>query len=167
MVLPDLVPNTRLAMAMGEYARDRGDDVFWRVHQAIFAAYFGSGRDIGRREVLLEVARAEGLDPEAVVRAWDEGTYDARLHEFHHLALQLGIATTPSALICNELLIGTRPYGILREAVTRCLVTPASLAEEDAPHEGAGARDGVEGSTADRSVEGGSAAGPSAARQDA
>jgi len=134
MVLPDLVPNTHLAMVMAEYARDRGDEVFWRVHRAIFAAYLGAGRDIGRREVLLGVARAEGLDAEAVTRAWDDGAYDGRLHEFHHLALHLGIKSTPSALICNELLIGTRPYRVLREAVEHCLITPATLEGEAEPH---------------------------------
>lgn len=131
MVIPDLIPNTHLAIAMAEYARDIGDDVFWLVHQGIFDAYFGAGRDIGRRDVLLEVAATHGLDSAAVTRVWDEAAYDERLHEFHHLSLHLGIDTTPSALICNELLIGTRPYGVLREAVGHCLVTPATVEHED------------------------------------
>jgi len=132
MVLPDLVPNTHLAMVMGEYARDLGDDVFWRVHQAVFDAYFGEGSDIGRRDVLLDVAAAQALDPAAVERSWDEGAYDRRLHEFYHLTMHLGIDTTPAALICNELLIGSRPYGVLRDAVERCLVTPATIGEAGA-----------------------------------
>lgn len=132
MVLPDLVPNTHLAIVMGEYARDSGDGVFRRVHGAIFAAYFGEGRDIGRRDVLLDAAVAQGLDRSAVERAWDEGAYEARLHEFYHLTIHLGIVTTPAALICNELLIGSRPYGVLLEAVERCLVTPETIGEAGA-----------------------------------
>jgi predicted DsbA family dithiol-disulfide isomerase len=124
---------------MAECARDRGDDMFWATHRAIFAAYFGHGRDIGSREVLLDVARSCGLDTGLVTGAWDERIYDDRLRGFAELARQLGITTTPAALICNELLIGTRPYGVLREAVERCLVTPATL---DGESRAAGGTDG-------------------------
>lgn len=131
MVLPDLVPNAHLAMAMAELARDAGEELHWRVHIAIFDAYYSQGRDIGDREVLLDVGRASGLDAAEIERAWDEGVYDDRLHEYDHLALHLGIDTTPAALICNELLIGSRPYGVLRDAVMRCLITPQTLEDEE------------------------------------
>lgn len=127
MVLPDHVPNTHRAIVLAEYARDRGDDVFWRVHQAVFDAYYGQGLDISATGVLLAIASAEGFDSAEVEHAWDAGVYEERLHEFYHLALHLGLDTTPAALICNELLIGSRPYGVLREAVQRCLITPQTL----------------------------------------
>lgn len=130
MVLPDLVPNTHLAMALAEYARDLGEDMHRRAHDAIFDAYYVGGRDIGSREVLLDVASDLGLEPADVTEAWDSGRYDQRIHEYAHLAMHLGIDSTPAALICNELLIGSRPYGVLREAVQRCLLTPEKVEEE-------------------------------------
>ena len=129
----DLVPNTHMAMTLGEFARDLGEETHRAVHAAIFGAYYGEGRDIGRREVLLDVATEQGLDAAEAGAALDDGRYDERLHEFVHLALHLGIDTTPSALICNELLIGSRPYGVLREAVQRCLITPQNIEESDEP----------------------------------
>ena len=58
----DYLPNTHDALVMGELARDAGPDVHDAVHDAIFAAYFAHGRDIGDRDILLDVAAAEGLD---------------------------------------------------------------------------------------------------------
>lgn len=137
MVLPDLVPNTHAAMVLAEFARDLGPDVHRAAHLGIFRAYYGRGEDIGSREVLLGVARETGLAADEVVAAWGDGRYDGRLHEFYHLALHLGIDSTPAALICNELLIGSRPYGVIRDAVQRCLVTPAAI-EAEADPDGAG-----------------------------
>lgn len=128
--LPDHIPNTHRGLVMGEVARDAGDDVHALTHEAIFAAYFGEGRDIGRQEVLLDVAGAAGLDVAAVENAWRDGSYDARLRSFARLAANLGVSSTPSALVCNELLIGTRPYRQMAEAVQRCLVTAGTAARD-------------------------------------
>lgn len=124
----DLLPNTHKAMLMAESARDEG--VYPRVHTAIFAAYFGDGEDIGDETVLLRVARENGLDPRKVVEAWASGKHEERLHAFRHLGEDLGVTATPAALICNELMIGSRPYGVIRDAVGRCLVTAENVAEK-------------------------------------
>lgn len=127
MQLPDLIPKTHKALVMGELARDMG--IHERVHKAIFAAYFGDGEDIGSEQTLLRVAEAEGMDPGELVSAWADGRYEDRLHSFYHLALGLGVNSTPSALICNELVVGTRPYAVIRESVDRCLLTEANIEE--------------------------------------
>lgn len=121
LLILDHVPHTHGAMVMAEVARDAGPDVHARVHAAIFGAYFGRGEDIGDPEVLLDVAEREGLDTSEVARAWHEGTYERRIEEFHEFAHSLGVTATPSALVCDELLIGTHPYGQLAEAAERCL----------------------------------------------
>ena len=92
-----------------------------RVHRAIFDAHFGRGMDIGSREVLLGLAEATGLDRAAVERAWGDGAYDARLASFRDFAHSLGVTATPSALVCDELLVGTHPFGQLADAAERCL----------------------------------------------
>ncbi|MDZ4064255.1 MAG: hypothetical protein U1E22_06245, partial [Coriobacteriia bacterium] len=71
--------------------------------------------------------------------AWDTGTYDGRLHKFRQMAISLGLDSTPAALICNELLVGSRPYRVLADALERCMVTPGNVvqqAEESAPGTG-------------------------------
>lgn len=126
---PERLPNTHKALVLGEIGRDLGDALHRSVHAAIFAAYFAEGRDIGSEEVLLEIAGGLGIEADEVRRAWEEGTYDERLHQFRHVALHLGLDATPAALICNELFIGSRPAGVLREALERC---DTSLADENA-----------------------------------
>jgi len=121
-MFPAFVPKTHLALALGEYARDEGPEAHEVLHEAIFSAYNARGEDIGNAEVLLDIAETHALDRTDVAAAFAEGRFDERLHEFLHLALSLGISATPSALICNELFIGTRPYEVLEESLRRCLI---------------------------------------------
>lgn len=119
-VQPPFMPSTHRALVLGELARDAGDELHRDVHAAIFRAYFADGLDIGSADVLREIAERVGIEGSALEQAWSEGTYDERLHQFRHTALHLGLDATPAALICNELFIGSRPLGVLRDALTRC-----------------------------------------------
>lgn len=117
---PPFLPSTHRALVLGELARDAGDEPHRKVHAAIFRAYFADGLDIGSTDVLREIAAAVGIEGSELERAWSDDTYDERLHQFRHVALNLGLDATPAALICNELFIGSRPSGILRDALMRC-----------------------------------------------
>lgn len=130
-LFPDFMPNTHAALALAEFARDMGPQEHERVHEAIFAAYNGRGEDIGDVSVLERIAGESGLDAPAAMAAIAQGRYDERLHQFLHMAVGMGISATPAALICNELLIGSRPYQVLSEAVDRCNVGPAELEREE------------------------------------
>lgn len=130
MVIPAFIPKTHMALSLAEMGRDRGEVVHGSIHSAIFDAYFGKGRDIGTREVLLDIGLREGLDTAEIEDVWNKDHYGERLRQFRNIALHLGIDGTPAALICNELLIGARPYEILKEAVHRCLVTAENIERE-------------------------------------
>ena len=130
MVIPGFIPNTHLAMSLAEIGRDGGEDLQAGLHAAIFSAYFEHVLDIGRREVLLDIGERHGLLARAIEKAWDDGEYDARLSRFRRFALDLGVDSTPAAVICNELLLGVRPYRILKEAVERCLTRPGSPSDD-------------------------------------
>lgn len=132
LVLPKFLPKTHRALILAEMARDRGPDAHWAVHMAIFHVYFGRGLDLNDEETLLDVARDHGLSEEDVREAWAGDVYHERLHQFRHVAIHMGITATPAALICNELLIGSRPYQVIRDAVDRCLVTADTVEEEAA-----------------------------------
>jgi predicted DsbA family dithiol-disulfide isomerase len=127
---PQFIPKTHKALALGELARDRGEEAHWRTHRAIFVAHMGEGRDIGKEDVLLEIARDQGFDESVVREAWAEDAYGERLHQFRHVGLHMGLDSTPAALICNELLIGSRPYRVLKDAIDRCLVTAENIEDE-------------------------------------
>ena len=129
---PESVPNTHFALAAGEFARDLGTQVHERVHEALFAAYNARGVDIGDLGVIAEVVADAGLDSGEVLEALAEGRFDERIHQFMHIALGMGINATPAALICNVLMIGSRPYRVLEEALGECVITAADLDAADA-----------------------------------
>jgi predicted DsbA family dithiol-disulfide isomerase len=122
MTLPDHVPNTHLAMTMAEVARDAGGEKHRGTHLAIFGAYFAEGLDIGKTDVLLDVARQVGLARDDVTAAWGEDRYADRLRGFRHVALSLDVGAVPAALVCNRLLIGSRPYKVLEGELQECLL---------------------------------------------
>jgi len=62
----DLTPNTRLAHRLMIFAQAQNDSARAdALFDAIFAAYFTEGRDIGSLEALLVLAEAAGFDPAA------------------------------------------------------------------------------------------------------
>lgn len=132
LAFPTFMPNTHHALALGEFARDMGPEVHEVVHEAVFAAYNGHAADIGDIDELARVARDCGLDAEEVRSVLSSGGYDERLHQFRHLAMSFGIAATPAALVCNELLIGSRPYAVLEDALRHCLVDEHTMAAQAA-----------------------------------
>ena len=60
MRMPSVVPRTRLAHEAAAWARSKGQaDI---MHDAIFRAFFERSEDIGRTEVLADLAAGIGLD---------------------------------------------------------------------------------------------------------
>lgn len=116
----DLLLNSHAALTLGELARDAGPETHEAVIGAAFSARYAGGERIDDESVLLRIAAEHGLDPGELQAAIAEDRYRDRLHSFHHLAMSLGVDSTPSALICNELLPGVRPYRALEEALARC-----------------------------------------------
>lgn len=131
MVIPPFIPKTHLALLLAELGRDAGVEAHRELHAAIFAAHFGQGKDIGSRDVLLEIGSAYGYDSGEIEDVWESDRYSERLHQFRHVTMHLGVDATPAALICNELLIGSRPYQVLKDAVDRCLLTPADIESDE------------------------------------
>lgn len=60
MRTPDLIPWTRKAHELTEFARDR--DCYHGVRRALFEAHFVDRIDIGRIDLLVEIAHRAGLD---------------------------------------------------------------------------------------------------------
>lgn len=92
-----LLSNSRLALEAAEFARDHG--AYDEVHHALFKAYFTDGRNIGDREVLLDVLGGFGLDLEELVAALDEGRYTDRVKQGSAQAKQAGVTAIPSFVV--------------------------------------------------------------------
>lgn len=116
---PDFLVNSHEALQAAEFARDVGGDAFLRLHRALFRAYLGEGRNIGRREVLLAVAGEVDLDPDALADALEDGRYERELGLAADEAERYGIDATPTMLFERHKLVGCAPAGAMREAARR------------------------------------------------
>lgn len=114
---PGFRPRTRKAHEAVAFAARRG--LATPMRSAIFAAYWGEARDIGRIDVLVGLGGAAGMDAEELRIALDIDQHaDAVLHD-EEVAARLRVARTPT------LFVGTGP----RARILVGAVGPAELAE--------------------------------------
>ncbi len=116
--LPDFVANSHQALQAAEFARDLGPDAFRGVQEALFRAYFVDGRNVGEREVLLDVT-AGHLDREALEAALEDGRYEDELRRASAEAERYDVAGTPTFLFGRFKVVGAAPIEVLREAAAK------------------------------------------------
>jgi len=120
---PDHVPNTHIAHEAAAHAEAHGrGDAF---HRALLTAYFGHGRAIGDRKVLLDVAEQVGLDPEVLARDLDSGARSEEVEAGLALAQELGITAVPTFVFPDRrALSGAQPWAVFTKAMELQGVAP-------------------------------------------
>ncbi|HSJ14302.1 MAG TPA: DsbA family protein [Longimicrobiales bacterium] len=91
---PAAWPRTRKAHELALYAAREGRAD--QAHEALFHAYFVEGRDIGRIDVLAELAARMGLDPTAAKVELDIDQYSDAVRETRSHAAALGVNAIPA-----------------------------------------------------------------------
>lgn len=94
--LPDVRPRTRKAHEAARFARERGLERPMR--DAIYAAHFVEGWDIGRVDVLVEIGSTLGLDHTELKVVLDIDQLTDAVLDDRRIAGQLGITETPSLI---------------------------------------------------------------------
>ncbi|HEV2295464.1 MAG TPA: DsbA family oxidoreductase [Tepidisphaeraceae bacterium] len=113
--LPPVQPRSRMAFEGAEFARDAGKlDAYTR---AVHEAFFQQGRDIGREDVLVDIARQLQLDGDNLRKSLRDHRYLPRVLEQEREAQELGINSVPSMVIGNCLVPGAVPYETLKKLV--------------------------------------------------
>lgn len=107
---------TRKAHEAAAFAASRGVGPAFRA--AVYRARFCDGRDVGRVDVLVELAAALGLDPSETKVVLDVDTFAARVLAEHEAAVRAGVEGVPT-LVAGEgeparWWVGARPYAELR-----------------------------------------------------
>ena len=93
---PWIVPWSRKAHELSLHAKE--SSCHEEIHDAIFRAYFESGKDIGRVDVLVEVARSGGLDAMEARVVLDVDRFREAVEAERAEGLAAGV-TEPSTLI--------------------------------------------------------------------
>jgi len=113
-----LLSNSRLALEAGEYARDHGS--FDEFHEQVFHAYFTEVKDIGRLDVILDIARSAGLDAEELKTALQEGRYSAKLQAAQQQSERYRVTGVPAFIINEEhKIVGAQPLEVFREVMQK------------------------------------------------
>jgi predicted DsbA family dithiol-disulfide isomerase len=94
---PGFRPRTRKAHEAAALAAAQGDPAALRA--AIFDAYWVEGRDIGRIDVLAELAPAAGLDPFELKVALDIDRFRDEVERDRALAARLRVAAVPTTFV--------------------------------------------------------------------
>jgi len=103
---PWIVPWTRKAHELAFHARER--DSHEEIHEALFRAYLIENRDIGRVDVLVEIARTAGLDPLEAKAVLDVDRYRGEVDRARAKGLSAG-CTAPPALMWKDMIFDGDP----------------------------------------------------------
>lgn len=102
---PWIVPWTRKAHELALHAASLGSGP--EIHETLFRAYLIDGRDIGRVDVLVELAAEHGLDAADTKAVLDVDKYRGALEANRSLGIQEGVVQPPALLRNERLLHGT------------------------------------------------------------
>jgi predicted DsbA family dithiol-disulfide isomerase len=94
---PGFRPRTRKAHEAARFAAERGVEDRYRA--AVFEAYWSSGRDVGRIDVLAELAPLAGLDPLDVKIALDIDRHADHVERDERLAARLAVVAVPALFL--------------------------------------------------------------------
>lgn len=95
--LPATFPRTRKAHEAAHHARRLG--LGTAMHDALFRAYFGDGRDIGRIDVLVELGESLGIERSSLKVELDIDQYTAAVVAEEREAAGLGIRAVPAYVV--------------------------------------------------------------------
>ncbi|HYW06227.1 MAG TPA: DsbA family protein [Longimicrobium sp.] len=114
---PPLAARTRKAHELARFGAAKGMERELRA--AIHAAYFRDGRDIGRIDVLVEIASALGLDTTESKVVLDIDSYAAAVAADAADARRVGIAAVPVMVVGagGRIVAGPQPLDLLRAAL--------------------------------------------------
>lgn len=107
------------ALTAAKCAERQGPERFARFHHGLFAAHFGDNADIGRHDVLVELARTCGLDVDRFRADYAGGdAYESVLHDFAEGAGWFGVSALPTVVFDEKLsLVGAVPEARYRETI--------------------------------------------------
>ncbi|MBC8742181.1 DsbA family oxidoreductase [Paraburkholderia sp. UCT31] len=103
-------PNTRLAHRLMRFAQNRNEPLTTAaLYQAIYAAYFSEGRDIGSLDTLVEIATEHTLDAGEVRAYLLSAAGNPEIDAAREQADKLGIQAVPTMTIDGKAISGAQP----------------------------------------------------------
>lgn len=109
---PPLRPRTAKAHELARLAREHG--VEETIRDALYRAYWEEGRDIGRVDVLTELAQRHGIDPSEAKVVLDIDRFTELVRRERDVAAAAGVTETPTVVVGTGAsavaYVGAQPY---------------------------------------------------------
>lgn len=102
---PTRMPNTRRALETAELVRTRYRGAFDELHRLLFDAHFAQGLELDDPEVIDSLVHRAGAPIEEVRSALDAREGAPLLAQSHEKARALGVSSTPTWVLDNEMVI--------------------------------------------------------------
>ena len=114
--------NSRLAQELAKWAetQDGGN----AIHVALFRAYFVLNLNIGKADVLLDIAESVELDTAQAREVLEQRTFRDAVDRDWQYSYSTGINGVPSFLAGNQVVVGCQPYEVLEEFVQQLREIP-------------------------------------------
>jgi len=114
-------PNTARAHGIVVHVQQHGGNP-WPLVEALFAAHFTQGRDIGDTDTLVELAAAHGLNANDVRDIVSTSRYAVDVAQSQREAARLGIRGVPFVVIDGRYGVsGAQPAAVFAQALRRAL----------------------------------------------
>lgn len=107
------------ALEATEWAKEKGNALAF--HKELYRAYWEFSKDIEQVEVLQDVARQCGLDPDALKAALADGRYRKAVLGQHQEAMELGIHAIPGFVVGRYMFMGAQPLEFFQHVAQRVL----------------------------------------------
>jgi len=111
--------NSRLAQELAKWAETKIDGE--QIHDALFRAYFVDVKNIGDREVLVDLAKQIGLPPDEATDVLLNRSFKDAVDDDWNRCATFGVNAVPTFLAGRYLMVGAQPYDQLERLVQHAL----------------------------------------------
>lgn len=113
-----MLPNSRLALKAGEFARENGR--FDPFHEEMFHSYFAEGKNIGDIDIVQDIMVRVGLDVDGLLRALEQKRYDEALMLARQEAARYFVHAVPTFLIEDSRpIVGIQSLDLFRDTLKK------------------------------------------------
>jgi predicted DsbA family dithiol-disulfide isomerase len=110
--------NSRLAQELAKWAELKGKgDPF---HKAIFQAYFVDGKNIGKVDELVNLAKSIGLPDKEARSVLELRKFKEAVDSDWSRSRALGITAVPTFVVNHQGMVGAQPYEVLKQFLKTC-----------------------------------------------
>jgi predicted DsbA family dithiol-disulfide isomerase len=105
--------NSRLAQELGKWADTQpGGEA---IHDKLYRAYFVDARNIGDKDILVEIAESVGLDGAEARRVLDERLFKDEVDADWQKSASYGVTGVPTFVAARYGVVGAQPYEALAQ----------------------------------------------------